>query len=164
MTTKLSKQVREFHKLVGQDIGEHPQVPAVEVVRLRGRVVIEEAFEFLEALAAPGWYRDQLNVMKARAKEYVADMPVKVDLEQAIDALADLDYVSEGSRIAFGVDGEPIADEVHRANMQKQGGGLDEHGKARKPAGWKPPDITGCLKLQGAKGPWSYSEINRNLR
>jgi predicted HAD superfamily Cof-like phosphohydrolase len=164
MTTRLNRQVREFHKLVGQDIGERPQVPTVEVVRLRGRVVIEEAFEFLEALTPPGWYRDYFGRLKAQAKSAVAEMAIKVDLPAAVDALADLDYVSEGSRIAFGVDGEPIADEVHRANMQKQGGGLDEHGKARKPAGWKPPDIRGCLKLQGAKGPWSYSEINRNLR
>lgn len=147
MTTKLNQQVKEFHKLVGQPIGQFPGIPDDKTVRLRGRLVIEEAFEFLESLTTD-YTAGTFRRIREEVKAMIANMPVDVDLADAIDALADLDYVSEGSRVAFGVDGEPIADVVHRANMAKVAGGLDEHGKAVKPEGWKPPDIEACLQAQ----------------
>ena len=87
--------------------------------------------------------------MKDRAKNALSFASINVDLPKAIDALADLDYVVEGSRLSFGVHGDAIADEVHRANMTKMGGGRDEHGKVKKPEGWTPPDIEKCLRDQG---------------
>jgi hypothetical protein len=33
--------------------------------------------------------------------------------------------------------------------MAKMSGPVDEHGKKRKPEGWKPPDIAGELRRQG---------------
>lgn len=140
------EQVLEFHRKVGQPIVEKPAVPSDERVRLRARLVLEESLEFLEALfGVPSWIegvRHSINYAIDRA-------PVKVDLPKAVDALADIDYVVEGSRIEFGVDGGPIAREVHRANMEKQGGPRREDGKVLKPPGWKPPDIDGELDRQG---------------
>jgi predicted HAD superfamily Cof-like phosphohydrolase len=64
--------------------------------------------------------------------------------------MADLDYVVEGTRLEFGIDGEPIAAEVHRANMAKTEGPVAPDGKRLKPPGWTPPDIAGVLRKQGA--------------
>ena len=64
----------------------------------------------------------------------------------------DLDYVVEGTRLEFEIDGGPIAVEVHRSNMAKVGGPVREDGKRLKPPGWTPPDIAGELRKQGWKG------------
>jgi predicted HAD superfamily Cof-like phosphohydrolase len=79
----------------------------------------------------------------------IADDEIRVDLPELADALADLDYVVEGARLEFGINGAPIATEVHRANMAKLDGPVREDGKKQKPEGWKPPDIESELRKQG---------------
>ena len=78
--------------------------------------------------------------------------PECANLVELVDALADLDYVVEGTRIEFGINGKPIADAVHAANMAKVGGGIRGDGKINKPEGWQPPDIAGELRKQGWEG------------
>ncbi len=77
---------------------------------------------------------------------------IMVDIAALADACADLAYVVEGTNLEFGINGDEIMAEVHRANMTKAGGGKDEHGKAIKPPGWTPPDIEGVLRKQGWQG------------
>lgn len=146
-STKIHKQVREFMEAVGQVILYKPGVPDESTVRLRGRLVMEEAFEFAQSLV-DNRSRQALQLMKSNAMTVLESSAVEVNLPEAADALADLDYVVEGSRIAFGINGTPIAAEVHRANMTKIGGPV-VNGKAMKPEGWHPPDIELCLKKQG---------------
>ena len=67
---------------------------------------------------------------------------------ELFDGLGDLEYVTTGTRVECGIDGEPIAAEIHRSNMQKVPNGTSEPGK---PPGWKPPDIEGEMKKQGWK-------------
>ncbi len=146
--SKLSDQVREFMAAFGQHCADKPCIPPHDVVRLRARLVIEEAFELVDSL-----FDDEPSVkaLKAAALHLASTAMVDVDLVEFADACGDLDYVTEGARIAFGVDVDPIADEIHRSNMAKVGGYLDEHGKLRKPAGWQPPDIHGCINAQRLK-------------
>jgi predicted HAD superfamily Cof-like phosphohydrolase len=139
-------QVLEFHQKIGQPIVETPAVPNDERIRLRARLVLEESLEFLDALFDT---IDSIDTVRTAINHIIGNAIVKVHFPAAVDALADIDYVVEGSRIEFGVDGRPIAAEVHRANMEKQGGPRREDGKVLKPAGWKPPDIEGELKRQG---------------
>jgi predicted HAD superfamily Cof-like phosphohydrolase len=75
-----------------------------------------------------------------------------INLAELADGLADLDYVVEGTRLEFGIDGEPIAEIVHIACMAKlavcancDGRGC---GQTIKPEGWKPPDIEGEIVRQ----------------
>lgn len=140
------EQVLEFHQKIGQPIAERPAVPDDERIRLRASLVSEEAIELLEALFdSPEMIED----IKYKVNDLIIRGQVRVDFPSAVDALADIDYVVEGSRIEFGVDGAPIAAEVHRANMEKQGGPRREDGKVMKPPGWRPPDIEGKLREQG---------------
>ena len=134
---------------MGVPYGDHPKTPSPDRVRLRASLVMEEAIEFLEACFGANAYT---GALRAQADVVINACAVHIDLVEAVDALADIDYVVEGSRLEFGIDGGPIAAEVHRANMAKVGGPVREDGKRLKPPGWTPPDIAGELRKQGWRG------------
>lgn len=67
------------------------------------------------------------------------------DLMRVADNLCDLLYVVIGAAITYGMDLEPLFDEVHRANMAKKGGPQSSIGKQLKPEGWEPPDLAPIL-------------------
>lgn len=76
------------------------------------------------------------------------------NMEKVADGIADAIYVLLGTAIAFGINIDPIWDEVHRSNMAKvRYDDSDEASntihKVVKPEGWQPPDILGELKKQG---------------
>lgn len=145
-----SAQVRDFHRAMGQPILTTPQVPPEDRVRLRLRLIAEEFFELLEAAGVDRILDGRTALASVQAS--VDCFAGTVDLPEFADALADLDYVIEGTRLEFGIDGQPIADAVHASNMAKVGGAIDEHGKCQKPPGWQPPDIAGELRKQGWEG------------
>jgi predicted HAD superfamily Cof-like phosphohydrolase len=151
-TQTLAEQVREFQAMVDRPAPRSPTVPHDEVVRLRLRLIAEEFFELLEAAIKPAMADKEwvdLECCKLDVGELIAGGRFHVDLAGVADALADLDYVIEGTRQELGIDGGPIASAVHAANMAKMSGPVDETGKKRKPPGWTPPDIAGELRKQG---------------
>ena len=123
--------------------------PAIRDRELRARIVLEEALEFVWAC---GFRIDGI------ALGCVPDLidggeHVKPNLPEAVDALADIKYVVEGSGVAFGVDLDPIFEEVDRNNCRKIANGhFREDGKFIKPADHQPPDIVELLKRQGWDG------------
>jgi predicted HAD superfamily Cof-like phosphohydrolase len=147
--TKLQHQVLEFHRVFDHPVADSPTIPPEKRVRFRARFIVEECLEFLEACIIDN--DGNLSVIREYLQDYINNSPVAVNLADAVDALADIDYVVEGTRLEFGINGEPIADEVHRANMAKLHDGKvikRADGKTLKPPGWKPPDITGELERQ----------------
>lgn len=147
----LRDQVSEFH--VAMDVPADAPAPTIitdDRVRLRASLIAEESFETLGSMIriSPELHEAQTFVMRLIATEVV-----DVDLVELADGLADLDYVVEGTRLEMGIDGAPVAAEVHRANMAKLGGPIAPNGKRLKPPGWTPPDIEGVLRKQGWKGP-----------
>jgi predicted HAD superfamily Cof-like phosphohydrolase len=147
VTTKLSKQVRQFHDAMGLPSASRPGTIPEERVRLRAALIAEEFFEVLESMFTDVVF----SKAKAHVKWIIDNGSIVVDMPKFADACADVDYVVEGSRLEFGIDGDPIADEVHRANMSKLGGPKSPTGKQLKPEGWTPPDIEGELRKQGWK-------------
>ncbi len=148
----LRDQLREFHEKFDHYRSDGPPaVPPEAVVRLRARLIIEEACEALEAIFSGRFESGQ--IYKKALLDLCDILPVQLDLPALADALGDIDYVVEGARASFGIDGEPIADAIHAANMAK--GKKDKHGKTTKPRGWKPPDIAGELRRQGWTPPSS---------
>lgn len=138
-------QVTEFHRMIDAPVVDVPTAPPEPRARLRARLVAEEAFELLAAIFPhAGWAR-----LRAEVFDKIDQEEVDVNLPELADALADLDYVAEGTRLECGIDGAPIAAEVHSTNMAKANGPVDANGKKRKPAGWKPPDIARLLREQG---------------
>jgi len=113
--------VRDFHEKFECTVG---QTPAMRDEVLRMDLIDEEADETVGAC-------------------------IDRDLPKAVDGCIDLIYVCLGALVAWGVDAEPLFNEVHRANMAKAGGGARADGKILKPEGWTPPDIEGELRRQG---------------
>ncbi len=156
--TTLRDQVREFHGMLGVLDPSSPQLISEARVRLRAALVAEEFFETMEAMFDDVMFRPVGNVKGTLAVDndhvamFIKYGTVNVNMVELADGMADLDYVVEGTRLEFGIDGEPIAAEVHRTNMTKRGGPVREDGKHTKPEGWKPPDIEGELRKQGWKG------------
>ena len=73
------------------------------------------------------------------------------DIVEVADGIAYLIYVLLGTAVEFGIDMNPIWDEVQRTNMAKEGGGVRGDGKILKPEGWEPPRIKEILQSQGWK-------------
>lgn len=146
-------QVLEFHRAMDVPVLEKPAVPPDERVRLRLNLIAEEFFELLEASLNDTWRPredlENIDEVKGRILWLIEDAPLRVNLPEFADALADLDYVIEGARLEFGIDGAPVAAEVHRANMTKTTGPVREDGKRLKGPDFKPPDILSVLKKQG---------------
>lgn len=147
----LSIQVREFHQAMGLPMAETPAIPEEARVRLRAALIVEEALETLTALFSSDYGVVNFGKLGDILHSLVRSCPVNVDLPALADGLADLDYVVEGTRLEFGIQGAPIAAEVHRANMAKVGGPKSPTGKQLKPEGWTPPDIKRELVKQGWK-------------
>ena len=147
--SKLRDQVVEFHAEFGHPIRTTPSVISDERVRLRASLIAEEFFETIGSMLVLG---DTGADAYRKVMWEILHAPVKVILPEVADGLADLDYVVEGARLEFGINGDPIAAEVHRANMAKKGAGKREDGKTMKPEGWQPPDIAGELRKQGWRG------------
>jgi predicted HAD superfamily Cof-like phosphohydrolase len=142
----IRQQVTAFHDAMSQPILEVPAVPADERVRLRLRLVTEECFELVDACVnAPA----AVKALFEEALKIIDKEVLKVDLPNVADALGDIDYVVEGTRLEFGINGAPIAAEIHRANLEKASGPVREDGKRLKPEGWRKPDIVGELEKQG---------------
>lgn len=152
MGSRLSRQVAEFHKAFELPTATKPVIPSDDRIRLRLKLIAEEFFELLDATLLNS-SKVQLPQRQMEAVMHaIENAPVQVELPEFVDALADLDYVVEGTRLEFGINGAPIADAVHAANMAKRGGHKREDGKWMKPEGWAPPDIAGELRKQGWEG------------
>lgn len=172
MEKSLRDQVLEFHRVFDHPIRKTPGQITDERVRLRARLIAEEFFEVLEACFTDEVVCDGkrghntngkdpcpscgnvfhtlgLNSLEEGIRELIAKSGVRVNLPELADALGDVDYVVEGTRIEYGIDGDPVAAEIHRSNMAKVGGGKRADGKSQKPPGWTPPDIKGELEKQG---------------
>jgi len=121
---KHQKMVEEFMKATGQYVPSRPTFDGYPA-DLRVDLIYEESEEFADAV-----YEDD---------------ECKLEWDKAIDALADLLYVTYGAASTMGIDIEPFFEEVHRANMEKVGGPVREDGKILKPPNWKEPDIKGIL-------------------
>lgn len=143
-------KVSEFHKAMDVPMLSRPTIPSDARVRLRLRLIAEEFIETLEACFRKGDWEGRDNLSNLLA--YIDTTPIRVDLPEFADGLADLAYVVEGANLEFGIDGNDVFEEVHAANMRKVGGPIREDGKRGKPDGWVPPDIEGCLKRQGWEG------------
>jgi|AntRauTorcE11897_2_1112592.scaffolds.fasta_scaffold00303_26 predicted HAD superfamily Cof-like phosphohydrolase len=107
--TDAEKKVEEFHKLFDLPVLDNPQIPSKDRCDLRAELLKEELNEFIDAI---------------REK----------DLVEIADAFADLNYVLSGAILEFGIGDkyEEIFNEVHRSNMSKACGSIEEADKTIK--------------------------------
>ncbi len=158
---KSQLQVKEFHEAFGVPVHDCPQVTiAKERALLRAKLIYEEADETIRALNCiiigdkiGGHSLSQLKALD------------EFKLAEIADGLADLIYVINGAALEFGIDLEPVLNEVHRSNLSKQW--TTEEVEAGIPDGWSAVEIDGmfplwCVKDETGKvrKPKSYSPAN----
>lgn len=91
----MQRMVADFHRTFRFDGATMPTMPSdMKVRHLRIRLIDEELNEF-------------------------ADANSKGDIIETADALADMLYVIYGACDVYGIDIEPVFEEVHRSNMSK---------------------------------------------
>ncbi|MDF0665317.1 MAG: MazG nucleotide pyrophosphohydrolase domain-containing protein [Nitrospira sp.] len=115
--------VEAFHKKFEIVVRPVPTDLNEETKQLRVRLIQEEFDELKEAMAAGN--------LAAVAKE-----------------MADLLYVTYGTAVSYGIDMEPVFQEVHRSNLSKVGGYKRADGKWVKPPTYSPADIESIMEVQ----------------
>ncbi len=120
------REAEELHRTLGLNVGDTPGLRGIGP-----SLIAEEACELLEAVTG------------RRVEFVITDEPSEHEtgLLAAIRELCDLRCCIYGTAVSYGVDLEPFADEVHRANLEKSGGPERPDGKLLKPPGWVPPDV-----------------------
>ncbi len=143
MPTPHYDRVKEFMQKVGQDTPEGAIVPDEKIRILRAKLILEEALETVAAMGVT--VHTNGHEITEEGLGYAA--PNAVDLKEVVDGCADISVVTIGTLIAFGVDDEPVLEEVDASNLRKFGEGSyrREDGKWMKPPGWTPPDIMGAI-------------------
>lgn len=109
---KSQKQVKEFHQKFDLVINDNPTIVDEETLKLRCKLLLEEVKEFCVATG----YAPSFDIYSG---EPILEHRWEANLIEMADALADIQYVTDGAAISLGIDLEPISDEVHRSNMTK---------------------------------------------
>jgi predicted HAD superfamily Cof-like phosphohydrolase len=115
--------VQAFHTKFEILVQTTPTDLSEETKQLRVRLIQEEFDELKEAMATGN--------LAAVAKE-----------------MADLLYVTYGTAVSYGIDMEPVFQEVHRSNLSKIGGYKRADGKWVKPPTYSPADIESIVEVQ----------------
>ena len=122
---KEQRMVKDWHRRFGVLVNEKPEMVDKETRYLRVSLMREEFQEFEEACSAG-------------------------DIVKVADALGDLLYVVYGSAVSFGIDLEPVFDEIHRSNMSKGDPEVIKapNGKVLRNKNYSPPDLVSLILKQ----------------
>lgn len=115
--------VEAFHRTFAILVQAAPTDLDEDTKQLRIRLIQEEFDELKEAMAAGN--------LAAVAKE-----------------MGDLLYVTYGTAVSYGIDMEPVFQEVHRSNLSKTGGYKRADGKWVKPSTYSPANIDSIVEVQ----------------
>lgn len=147
------RRVREFHIAFGQPAPKKFTPLRDEGLKLRVKLILEEALEFC---SAAGYYIE-INHPDDNFATSIDDVDlvcmdgIEPDDVEMIDALCDLNYVADGTAVAMGLDLEPFSHEIHRSNMSKLGADgrprVREDGKIQKSDLYSPPDVARVLDV-----------------
>ena len=154
MSKHTIENVTEFHKTYKQTINEKSTIPSPEDRLLRIKLIAEEFIEYATASGYP--IRVVMDIGKFEGDETinydkitVAHDTGHIDIVEAADGLADLDYVVQGGNVTWGFPALEIADEVHASNMSKtdeKGNAIfREDGKVLKGPNYFKPNISAIL-------------------
>jgi predicted HAD superfamily Cof-like phosphohydrolase len=126
--------VAEFHRTVGDDTPQRPEVPGLATLDLR------------ESLIKRGVPRGRPGVRQTPGAACRSVTGIDRRARSLAHELADLLYVTYGTFAALGLPADAILEEVHRANLAKSAGPRRSDGKQLKPAGWSPADVLGVVR------------------
>jgi predicted HAD superfamily Cof-like phosphohydrolase len=121
--TDQQAMVEEFHRKFEIAVSAAPMIPEEATSQLRVRLIQEEFDELKDAMAGK-------------------------DLSGIAKELADLLYVVYGTAVSYGLDMEPVFQEVHRSNLSKVGGYKRADGKWVKPSTYSRAQVAPLIAAQ----------------
>jgi predicted HAD superfamily Cof-like phosphohydrolase len=124
------KMVLEFHKKFSHYTQNIPAFPPKEIREFRIDLIKEEVNELVDGIYA---YQHGISEIEC--------------LTEVADALGDILYVVYGTALAFGLDIEPIFEEIHRTNMLKSFN-KSKAGKSIKGPEWQEPQLESIIESQ----------------
>jgi len=139
------QRVRDFHEAFNHPVRTTPDVGKVspELRDLRIELIREELEELCTAAFGHQVWVELIHPPHG--------FPEKPDIVGIADALGDINYVTAGMALVYGIDLDAVDNEVHFSNMSKLGPdgkpAYREDGKVLKPEGWQPPNIAKVLGL-----------------
>lgn len=123
----MQKAVLEWHIAFGVIVNTKPTIPDLKVKELRKSLIAEEQQELFKAI-------DEDNII------------------EIADGIGDLLVVLFGTAISYGINMQPIFDEIQRSNMSKIWPDGEVHyndlGKVMKPSTYSPANLKPILDLQ----------------
>lgn len=146
-------RVEKFMELAGQHPVEDPWNPPIELLKLRARLILEEALETIAGMGIRPEIRtheDSENIpFDSRNQFAFGKHPTQeFDLIEVIDGCCDVSVVTTGTMAALGLPMEPFLEAIDENNLEKftlPGGYRDAGGKWIKPPGHKKPDLKSIL-------------------
>ncbi|WP_304504107.1 hypothetical protein [Corallococcus sp. EGB] len=160
-------RVTEFHEAMGLPVRHGPDVGTVEERVLAGKLILEEAFEFLRGAGV----RVLLDALVLDVADVVIEEDTDgpgPDLVQMLHELADLQYVVSGRAVQFGLPVfAAIDEEIHPANLRKRGPDgkvlRRADGKVIKPEGWVSANVARVLRRAQEGRPSLPERIDSSL-
>lgn len=150
------RYVHDFHAKFNHPIAPSPTIPDVQLRLLRVRLLMEEAAEFCEASGFPVEVYvkkpdgDIVGVMAAGIEH---ETPELIDIVEVADGLGDINVVTNGAALVWGIPIAAVDAAINESNMSKLGEDgkpiYDEHGKVQKGPNYKKPDIARVLAQAG---------------
>ena len=104
---KEQQMVKDFHKKFGQRILDSPLVFPPKKKAMTIDLYEEQKISHL-----------RIRLIREEFEELIAALEDK-DIIEVADALGDLLYVVYGTAVSYGIDMEPIFEEIHKSNMSK---------------------------------------------
>jgi len=152
-------KVKEFMQTFGQECPPKPTVIDENNRILRVKLLLEEVLELAEAsgvdvglYVGTGLYSINTTHVKSGHLSLKTNSN-NVDLVGVADAIADISYVNYGAANAYGINIEPIEDEVHNSNMTKLFTTEEVDVLDREEFSYKPVRLTGkCLLVKNKDG------------
>jgi predicted HAD superfamily Cof-like phosphohydrolase len=153
---KPQEDVNEFMRACDQDVLDVPTIPSDRDMHLRCKLILEEAFEFVEAagysVRQTVGSNEESSVGIDRKYLQLRKMVSPNMLEMAKE-LADINVVTYGAASAIGVKLSEVFEEVHESNMTKvQPDGKvikNSYGKVQKGQSYIEPNVFSILRMQG---------------
>ncbi len=147
-------RVRQFHQKFGHPVSKWLNISTEELRALRVRLLLEEVLELADAAGLiifnAGHEMDETRItIESRVEE---DGALKTpDIALMADALGDIDYVTQGAALVFGIPLNAVGIEIHASNMSKLGADgqpiYREDGKILKGPNYFKPNIGTVLSM-----------------
>ncbi len=125
-TSESYRVIKEFMQKAGQDTPETLTVPNEKVRKLRAKLILEEALETIWIGLGVAVYIETPDSNFHSIREENLDFKVMangtdymVNIIELIDGCCDLQVVTKGTLIAFGVPDTPFQREVDKKNLEK---------------------------------------------